>query len=84
LFESTDPRAPARQKKYLQHFFDDLLQHKGIMCYKLTETLLKTNDNKELEGVFVAEKQKKAPSSIKDIYHPDGSVLLNIKINRPI
>jgi len=79
-----NPRAPARQKKYLQRFFYDLLQHKGIMCYKLTETLLKTNDSKELEGAFVAEKQKKAPSSIKDIYHPDGSVLLFSKVNRLI
>lgn len=75
MFESTNPSAPARQKIYLKHFFDDLLQHKAIMCYELTEKLLKVTDIKELEAAYETEKQKKPPNGLRDIYHFNGSVI---------
>ena len=60
--------------KYLQNFFDELLRHKAIMCYELTERFLRVISAKEIEAFLAAEDQKKGPCSVREMTHSDGTV----------
>jgi len=81
LFEGENSEVLRTRKKYLQLFFDDLIQHKGIMCYELTEKFLKITDEKELDQIFLQEANKKAPINIKDMFHFNGNVYWSFLIN---
>ena len=61
----------------MQHFFDDLLEHKSIMSYEFTEKLLKEIDYKEFEATCNIEKNKKPPMSIREMIHFEGIVILD-------
>ncbi len=62
------------RRRYLQSFFDELVRHKAVMCYDLTQTFLKEISPVKLEAALSSEADKKGPLSVKDMTHFDGIV----------
>ncbi len=64
------------RRTYVDNFFAELLRHKAIMCYELTESFLKLADAKEFEAAMTAETQKPKPNHVKDMLHIEGIVAI--------
>jgi hypothetical protein len=82
FFEGENEEVISYRKKYLQSFFDELIRHKAIMCYNLTETFLKEEDPANVDSVMCVELKAKAPEYVKEMTHVDG--LAHVKLTEDL